>query len=150
MLNSIRSRFSKETLAKDSVAGLVLGVESVPDGLASAELKLTVVRYDDTNDGTPQTPEGLTAGQVPEGSFVQVEPPVGGVAQVTAGRLDTGLLAAVGNARTGAVVEATVDAEGGFTAGIGATAGDTLVVIFRSPDSALTSEVVSLSVPAAP
>ena len=38
MLKSIRSLFSKETLAKDSVAGLVLGVESVPDGLAGGLL----------------------------------------------------------------------------------------------------------------
>ena len=127
---------------------LRLTFRELPDGPASAELKLTVVRYDDTNDGTPQTPEGLTAGQVPEGSWVRADPPSGGMVQVVAGGLEAGLVAAIGNARTGEVVEATVDAEGGLTASVGATSGDTLVVIFRSTDSALTSEVVSLSVPA--
>ncbi len=38
MLKSIRSLFSRETIGKDSVAGLVLGVESVPDGLAGGLL----------------------------------------------------------------------------------------------------------------
>ena len=38
MLKSIRSLFRKDTLGKDSVAGLVLGVESVPDGLAGGLL----------------------------------------------------------------------------------------------------------------
>ncbi len=38
MLKSIRSLSSRETLGKDSVAGLVLGVESVPDGLAGGLL----------------------------------------------------------------------------------------------------------------
>jgi SulP family sulfate permease len=38
MLKSIRSLFHKDTLGKDSVAGLVLGVESVPDGLAGGLL----------------------------------------------------------------------------------------------------------------
>jgi len=38
MLKSIRSLFSKKTIGKDAVAGLVLGVESVPDGLAGGLL----------------------------------------------------------------------------------------------------------------
>ncbi|MEA2024837.1 MAG: SulP family inorganic anion transporter, partial [Actinomycetota bacterium] len=38
MLKNIRSVFRKETLKDDTVAGLVLGVESVPDGLAGGLL----------------------------------------------------------------------------------------------------------------
>ena len=38
MMTSIRSLFRKETLGGDAVAGLVLGVESVPDGLAGGLL----------------------------------------------------------------------------------------------------------------
>ncbi len=38
MLKNIRSLFSKDTLKDDTVAGLVLGVESVPDGLAGGLL----------------------------------------------------------------------------------------------------------------
>ena len=38
MLDSVRSLFGKDTLASDAVAGVVLGVESVPDGLAGGLL----------------------------------------------------------------------------------------------------------------
>ena len=40
-----RSLFNRETLREDAVAGLVLGVESVPDGLAGGLLAASDKRY---------------------------------------------------------------------------------------------------------
>lgn len=119
------------------------------DGPASSEVEITVTRFEtDAENGSPETPAAIGADDnEPEGAFVRALAPAEGRAQIEGAGFAAGLVVAVGNTRTGEVVEATTNGSGAFTATIGAAAGDTLVAIAQDGSGGLTSGAAALAVP---
>jgi hypothetical protein len=149
------------TIARSSVSGsfaavlaaaagdrLVIVFRESEDGAASDEVELLVFAPAADGVAAPETdPASLDRTHV-GGSMVASAADAEGRTRLTGEDLVAGHVAAVGNARTGEVVEAPVPASGALEVTLAARTGDTIVVIVRSPSDGRTSQLASLSVPA--
>lgn len=120
------------------------------DGPESEPVELDVLVQGDRAPNTPTSDvEASVGGSAPalRASAPSATSPDGrGRVTVTGEGLAAGQRVALGNVRTGEVVEIEVGADGRFSATIAAAAGDTLVVIVRDPASGATSGMASLAV----
>ncbi len=118
-------------------------------GRESEAQTVTVPSVPEAVGGVNASPATPTADNVDTtGASISAKTPrPAGTSEVTGTHLTAGHSAEIGNTRTGEVVEATVATDGTFSAIIGASANDSLVVIIRDPTTGLTSGSATLSVP---
>lgn len=131
---------------------VILTFRESPEGPESEPVELSVVVQTDKSPLTPSADlEGASPANAPSlrTSAPSATAPDGrGKVTVTGENLKPGERVAIGNVRTGEVVDVTVGADGKFSAVVGAASGDTLVVIVRDPATGATSGMTSVSVPA--
>lgn len=138
-------------LAASAGDRLELTFKELADGPESDPVELNVVRWDAA--AAPNSPTGnpavggATDAQLKASTPEASAPDGTGRTHVTGTGLTPGDIAAIGNVRTGQVLEVTVPLDGKVEVALAAAVNDTIVVIVRNPTTGLTSKVASLSVP---
>lgn len=127
---------------------LVLRYSAADGSRPSDPVEIFVPVYDEAAAGAPETPKVGADRQGAEAQLAVAAPDDSGVVRVTGSGLQPTHAAAVGNVRTGEVVEAVVPESGTLTLPLRARPDDALVVIVRSPETGSTSEIATLRVPA--